>query len=142
LKQRFNELQSRQGDVGSDSSPADGPTSTIHDPTRLISRLTALENSISVLKNECQFIAKKRSQVVRSIMVKQNQNIERLQKLMTQQQTNDTKNAIAHALDEDDSNQHKDVWEHVVGEMTVQVRVLNRKGTSTGIASTGEFHQE
>jgi hypothetical protein len=53
------------------------------DPTRLISRLTALENALSVLENQCRSIATKRGDVVRNVVLKQNQNVARIEDLLS-----------------------------------------------------------
>ena len=118
LRRRFSDLRTTM-EEGRDQS---SNIPTLPDPTRLISRLTALETSISFLKNECQSIEMKRMQVVQSVLVKQNQNMERLAELMEQ-----CKKQQPPYSDIKDEHQYEDVWNHVVEEMSIQTEILSKE---------------
>ena len=118
LRHRFSNLRTTMEEGGGQSSNS----ATFPDPTRLISRLTALETSISFLKNECQSIEAKRMQVVQSVLVKQNQNMERLAELMKQHKKQELP-----CSDNNDEHQYEDVWNHVVEEMSIQAEILSKE---------------
>ena len=118
LRDRFNDLGTAVEEEGGQSSNS----VTLPDPTRLISRLTALETSISFLKSECQSIEAKRNQVVQSVLMKQKQNMERLTELMEKH----NKRQLSYG-DSNGENQYEDVWNHVVDEMSVQAKILSKK---------------
>ena len=47
----------------------------IPDPIKLVRRLTALELALGNLKNDCEFISTKRTEIVKSVMETQLENI-------------------------------------------------------------------
>ena len=105
LRHRFSDLRMTMEEGRSQSNNS----ATLPDPTRLISRLTALETSIGFLKNECQTIETKRIQVVQSVLVKQNQNMVQMEQLKKQQ--------LPYADNNDEHHRYEDVWNHIQAEI-------------------------
>ncbi|CAJ1960925.1 unnamed protein product [Cylindrotheca closterium] len=54
----------------------------IPDPIKLVRRLTALELALENLKNDCEFIATKRTEIVKSVMETQVKNVTQVQEML------------------------------------------------------------
>jgi hypothetical protein len=55
--------------------------SHIPNPVKMIRRLTALELAMGQLRKDCETISKKRKDIVKSVVSKQNDNVENVQKV-------------------------------------------------------------
>lgn len=53
----------------------------VPDPIKLVRRLTALEIALGNLKNDCEFISRKRTEIVKSVMETQLENVTQVQEV-------------------------------------------------------------
>ncbi|KAL3938951.1 MAG: hypothetical protein SGBAC_006233 [Bacillariaceae sp.] len=76
----------------------------IPDPIKLVRRLTALELALGSLKSDCEFISKKRTDIVKSVMETQLENVTQVQEMMslTDRKTMPFRRSIEESSGEDD----------------------------------------
>ncbi|KAG7361166.1 spindle and kinetochore-associated protein 2 [Nitzschia inconspicua] len=96
---------------------SDGP---VPNPVKIIRRLTALELAMGQLRKDCETISKKRTNIVKSVLSKQHNNVENIEQLLhdTSIGTSDRHASRQNTLDERN-------WGELSNEIKVQSLLLN-----------------
>ncbi|KAG7356028.1 spindle and kinetochore-associated protein 2 [Nitzschia inconspicua] len=95
----------------------DGP---VPNPVKIIRRLTALELAMGQLRKDCETISKKRTNIVKSVLSKQHNNVENIEQLLhdTSMGTSDRHAGRQNTIDERN-------WGELTSEIKMQSLLLN-----------------
>jgi hypothetical protein len=84
----------------------------IPDPIKLIRRLSALEISVRHLKRDCEIIARRRGEVVQSVLETQQQNVAKVQEIFGM--------VTVQEASIDREKQEKEEWEELASQLAEQ----------------------